>query len=78
MARDVYIANETFACEVDSAPVVVHSGITRVRKGHELLDRYPHSFDIVDDGVQFEVEEATAAPVSQPKTAAQSHKRTTS
>lgn len=75
MARDVYIANSTFACDLDGAPIVVHSGVTRVRKGHPLYERYQDSFDLVDNAIEFDIEEATAPPVSQPKSSAQSHKR---
>ncbi len=59
----VWVATETFACEVDGAGVIVHSGQTRVREGHPMLDTYRQSFKLADEGIHFEtVEQATAAP----------------
>lgn len=58
----IYVATETFACEVDGSPVIVHAGETRVREGHSLLDTYRQSFKPADSGVHFDVEQATAAP----------------
>lgn len=63
MARDVYIANSTFACDLDGAPVIVHRGVTRVRAGHPLFERYKSNFDLVDTAIEFDIEEATAAPM---------------
>lgn len=63
MAGDVYIANETFACELDGAPVIVHRGITRVREGHPLHQRYAGNFDKVETDIEFDIEEATAPPM---------------
>lgn len=62
MARDVYIANSTFACDLDGAPVIVHRGVTRVRAGHPLFERYKDNFDLVDTAIEFDIEEATASP----------------
>lgn len=59
---DIYVANETFSAEVDGTPVVVHKGQTRVRAGHPLLDGREALFDRVEDEVQYDVEQATAAP----------------
>jgi hypothetical protein len=63
MARkeDVYVANETFICELDGAQTVVHKGQTRVRAGHPLVETYPGYFD-AEEGPHFDVEAATAAP----------------
>lgn len=58
----VFVANTTFACDLDGSPEVVHAGKTRVRAGHPLLTRYRSYFDPVESGVQFDVEQATAAP----------------
>lgn len=63
MAKDdVYVATDTFATEINGVPQVIHEGITRVRAGHELLKRFPDWFAPVDTGVDYDVEQATAAP----------------
>jgi hypothetical protein len=62
MAQDVYVANETFACELDGENLIVHRGITRVRAGHPLYENYKGNFDLVDRDLQYDVEEATAPP----------------
>ncbi len=62
-ADAVWVATETFACEVDGAGVIVHAGETRVREGHPMLDAYRGSFQLADQGIHFDtVEQATAAP----------------
>jgi hypothetical protein len=62
-ADSVWVATETFACEIDGAGVIVHAGQTRVREGHPMLDTYRGSFKLADQGVHFDmVEQATAAP----------------
>lgn len=58
----VFVATETFACEVDGVPTMVHAGQTRVRDGHPLLEVHRGYFQPVDARVTFEVEQATAAP----------------
>ena len=59
----VWVATESFACEVDGAGVIVHAGQTRVREGHPMLDTYRQSFKLADQGLHFDtVEQATAAP----------------
>jgi hypothetical protein len=58
----VYVATETFACEVDGEPIMVHKGVTRVRSGHALLKGNAEKFEPVDLHVEFDVEAASAAP----------------
>lgn len=58
----VWVAKETFACEVDGEQITVFAGTTRVREGHPLLDIYRGSFESTDTDVHFDVEQATAAP----------------
>lgn len=60
--RGVYVATATFMCEIDGEQIRVDKGKTRVRAGHVLIDRYGGSFAPVENGVQYEVEQATAAP----------------
>lgn len=62
MAGAVYIATESFSADLDGAPYAIHKGVTRVREGHELLKRFPGYFDLADREVDFDVEQATAAP----------------
>lgn len=59
---DIYVATETFATEINGTPQVIHEGVTRVREGHDLLKRFPDWFAPADTGVDFDVEQATAAP----------------
>lgn len=66
MAQEVYVANETFACEISGENIVVHKGITRVRAGHPLYDAHSGAFDRVGDDVTYDVEEATAPPTPAP------------
>lgn len=54
---DVYVARESFA--YDGGVVAVGE---RVRKGHELLDKYPEYFEAADQNVAYDVEQATASP----------------
>lgn len=58
----VWVATETFACEIDGASVIVQAGVTRVREGHPMLDSYRDKFEESDRHVHFDVEQATAAP----------------
>ena len=58
---EIYVATQSFAAEVDGVPVVVAVG-ERVRRGHELLKQHGGYFEPADQGVQYDVEQATAAP----------------
>lgn len=58
----IYVATETFVCEIDGQQEVIRGGMTRVRGGHALLRAYPQYFQRTDTGVHFEVEQMTAAP----------------
>lgn len=59
---DVYVATESFNCEIDGVPQAFKRGVTRVRAGHEVLKRNPQYFEPVDNSVHFDVEQMTAAP----------------
>lgn len=58
----VFVATETFMCEIDGEQIVVQRGETRVRSGHKLLSKYRGYFQPAEMGVHFDVEQATAAP----------------
>lgn len=59
---DIFIAKESFSCEVAGEMVSVAKG-DRVREGHELLSLRPDAFENVADApLRFEVEDASASP----------------
>lgn len=60
----VYVATESFVVEMkDGSTAVVHKGITRAREGHEVMAGGLRQFwEPVGDRVDYEVEQATAAP----------------
>ncbi len=58
----MWVARETFACEIDGEQIIVQAGETRVREGHKMLEVYRGMFEPTDQGVHFDVEQATAAP----------------
>lgn len=58
----ILVARETFTAELDGSPVIVHKGVTRVREGHPLLKGREDLFELVDDTVHYDIEQATAAP----------------
>lgn len=58
----IYVANTSFICDIDGVQETIHKGSTRVRGGHALLRAHPEYFDPADMGIQFEVEQMTAAP----------------
>lgn len=58
---DIFVAKHSFSCEIDGQPLVVNRG-ERVRQGHPLLRTQAAFFEPVDTSVQYDVEQATAAP----------------
>jgi hypothetical protein len=58
---DIYVAKHSFHCEIDGERIYVQAG-ERVRTGHRLLSTYGDDFEPVDQRVQYDVEQATAAP----------------
>ena len=62
MPGKVYVATTTFATDVDGVPIVVHKDRDRVREGHPLLASNPQNFREVEEGVTYDVEDATADP----------------
>ena len=57
----LFVATQAFSTMVGNTPTVVQVG-ERIREGHELLRRYPEYFKPADTGVEYDVEQATAAP----------------
>jgi hypothetical protein len=60
-AAEIYVAKHGFACSLDGEEVRVAEG-ERVRRGHPLLRDHEAMFKPVDEGVHYDVEQATAAP----------------
>ena len=58
----IYVAKESFHCQIDGVDYAVRGGITRVRAGHALLKANPDYFEPVSSAVDYDVEQATAAP----------------
>ncbi len=59
---DIYVATETFSADIGGSPQMIYKGITRVRAGHPLLKGREALFAPVENSVDYEVEQATAAP----------------
>lgn len=57
---DVYVCKESGAFVYNGQMVVVNKDVTRVRKGHPMLDQYPELFEPIT--VHYDVEQATAGP----------------
>lgn len=59
MSEQMMRATKTFACNYDGGSVAVKRGVTRLSSGHDIVARFPDSFE--PDG-DVTVERATAAP----------------
>jgi hypothetical protein len=60
LTRDVFTPTESFTADVDGTPASFVPNKTFVREGHPILDQFPLLFKPVR--VQYDVEQATAAP----------------
>jgi len=58
----VYVATETFTCELDGQTFTCIKDQTRVRAGHPLLAANGQYFREAAERVQYDVEDATAEP----------------
>lgn len=60
----VYIARDSGHTEINGVPYVFHKGVTRVGEGHPLtkIKGFENLFEPAETGVDFGVEQATAAP----------------
>lgn len=58
----VYVATESGSAEVDGEVMTFVKGITRVRRGHRLLEQLPAFFEAADESLSYEVEDASAGP----------------
>ena len=59
---DVFIANESGACQLGDDHYTFVKGVTRIRAGHPLLEANPQYFEPVDESVHYDIEHATSAP----------------
>lgn len=63
MADDrVFVANETYATDIEGKPYMIRKGIDRVMGGHPLVKQNPEYWDPAGDRLTYEVERATAEP----------------
>ena len=60
--RGVFTPKETMVIEYEGHPVTLHAGMTRIREGHPMMKGRQALFVPVRESVDFEVEQATAAP----------------
>jgi hypothetical protein len=60
----LYVAKTSGTMEIDGVPYFFEKGKTRVREGHPITKRdgFENLFELVDDNVTYDVEQATAAP----------------
>lgn len=47
--KQVYIANESFVANIDGIDKAFHQGRTRAYEGDEVVEKYPHLFDLLED-----------------------------
>ncbi len=60
---EVWVASETVQVQLaDGSSEFLYEGITRAREGAAILSEHRGYFKPVDDGVHFDVEQATASP----------------
>lgn len=67
LGDQIFVATETFCCQLRDErgrlqTYNVRKDQTRVRAGHPLLQANPQYFEPASEGVQFDVEQMTAAP----------------
>ena len=59
---EIYVAKESFTAVVDGHEEHFREGVTRVRKGHQILRQLGDMFEPLSLEVDYDVEQATAAP----------------
>ena len=59
---EVYVARESGSATYKGEEAVFVKGVTRVRRGHWLLKRVAYAFEPVDEGIHYDVEQATSSP----------------
>lgn len=63
MSKDpIMVATTSFSTEIDGRPEPINAGLSRLRASHPIVRQNPEFFKPVEDAVDFEVEETTAAP----------------
>lgn len=60
--NDVMVAIQSGSAEIDGVEVSFERDRTRVARGSALAKAQPHAFAQADEGLAFEIEQATAAP----------------
>lgn len=58
----VYIATTSGTADVDGENYPFTKNVTRVSEGHPLLKQCPDFFELAENHIHYEVEQATAAP----------------
>lgn len=58
----IYVATETGTVTIGEDQYAIRAHHTRVREGHPLLKQYPSFFEPAETHVDYEWEQATAAP----------------
>jgi len=58
----VFVATQSGSAEVDGENMTFVKGVTRVRKGHRLLEQLPSFFEAADEHLNYEEEAADAGP----------------
>lgn len=63
MAKDtLFTPKADMIVEIDGAPTMLRKDADKIRSGHDLLRAFPDAFVEVEDGVTYDVEQATSAP----------------
>ena len=47
--KQVYIANESFVANIKGIDQAFHQGRSRAQEGDEVVVKYPHLFDLLED-----------------------------
>lgn len=62
---EIYVAKDNFTAVIAGKEESFRGGVTRVRKGHAALKQLPDMFEALSLEVDYDVEQATAAPGEQ-------------
>ena len=62
MGEKMYVASETFTCNIDGVPHTILRGREFVLEDSELYQRFPQFFRPAEDTIRRSLEQATRAP----------------